>query len=96
MEYIVELILDLFLVGSIEASQNVKVPKPLRYLLLILLIMFFTFIIGLIIFLGIEVLNKNTYAGLFLIMVGLFMLITCIIKFQKVYMHKKERKEIRK
>ena len=46
MKFIIELILDLLLEGSIEASKSEKVPKPIRYILIVLISLFFLAVIG--------------------------------------------------
>lgn len=88
MEYIFEFILELFLEGSIEASQSNKVPKWIRYLLIAVISLIFIVVIGIILFTGILVLNENIIAGIILIIIGLVMLISSIIKFKKIYLTK--------
>ena len=87
MEFLVELLLE----GSLEASQSKKVPKLLRYFLLGFVILFYIFIIGAIILLGISVLIKdNVLSGIIVILFGILLAILSIIKFRKDYMKKKD------
>ncbi len=90
MEFIIELILDLLLEGSIEASKSEKVPKPIRYILIALISLFFLAVIGLIIFLGIDALKNNKLAGIIVISMGVLLLILAIMKFKKIYLKKKK------
>lgn len=89
MEFIIELILDLLLEGSIEASKSEKVPKPVRYILIALISLFFLAVIGLIIFLGIDTLKNSKLAGIIVISMGVLLLILAIMKFKKIYLKKK-------
>ena len=89
MEYIIELILELFLDGSIVASKNKKVPKPIRYAIILLLVLFFLTVIFLVIFTGFLILKISIIAGIILIGIGIFMFINAIIKFRKSYLIKK-------
>lgn len=91
MEYIIEFILELILEGSIEISKNRKVSKYIRYPLIILIVLFFATVIGLILFLGLFILKENIIAGIIILLIGLFMLISAIIKFRKTYLTKKEK-----
>ena len=89
MEFIIELILDLLLEESIEASKSEKVPKPVRYILIALISLFFLAVIGLIIFLGIDTLKNSKLAGIIVISMGVLFLILAIMKFKKTYIKKK-------
>ena len=89
MEFIIELILDLLLEGSIEASKSEKVPKPVRYILITLISLFFLAVIGLIIFIGIDTLKNSKLGGIIVISMGVLFLILAIIKFKKIYIKKK-------
>ncbi len=92
MEFIIELILDLLLEGSIEASKSAKVPKPVRYILIILISLFFLAAIGLIIFIGIDTLKNSKLAGIIVMSMGVLLLILAIMKFKKIYIKKKVKK----
>lgn len=90
MEFIIELILDLLLEGSIEASKSEKVPKPVRYILIALISLFFLAVIGLIIFIGIDTLKNSKIGGIIVISMGVLLLILAIMKFKKIYLKKKK------
>lgn len=88
MEYIFEFILDLALEIGMEASTNKRVPKWVRYILITIISLLFIFVIGIIFFTGIIILNKNFLAGLFFIIIGIILLIASIIKFKNMYLIK--------
>ena len=88
MEYIIEFILELALESGMEASKNTKLPKYIRYPLIVLISLFFISIIGIIFFTGILLLKDKLYLGIFILTIGLFMLISAIIKFKKIYLNK--------
>ncbi len=92
MEYIFEFILELVLEGSIEVSKNRKVPKYIRYPLIILISLFFIAIIGIIFLTGFLSFKENILLGLFFIFIGLFMFIMSVIKFRKIYLIKTNQK----
>ncbi len=89
MEYIFEFILELIFEGSIEASQSSKIPKIIRYPLIILIVLFFIAVIGLIFLTGILLLKDNEFLGIIFIILGLLMAIMSIIRFRQTYLTKK-------
>ena len=90
MESIIELILELLLEGSIEASRS-KIPKPVRYLITVLIVLFFIAVIGFIFGAGIISLNNdNIPAGIFLILIGAVMVVMSVIKFIRTYLTKRK------
>lgn len=93
MEYIVEFILELVLEGSLEASKSNKIPKYIRYLLIGILFLFFAVVIGFILFTGVLALKENILAGIFLILVGMYLLIMSVIRFRKAYSLRRNQHE---
>ena len=89
MDLLFEFIIDLLISSSIEGSKSSKIPKPIRYLLLGFVILFFVAVIGLIIFVGVDILKTNLIGGLIIIFFGILMLILSIIKFRKIYFEKR-------
>lgn len=89
MEYVIEFILELALESGIYASKNTKLPKYIRYPLIILISLFFIFVIGVVFFTGILLLKDKLYLGIFILIIGVFMLVSVIIKFKKIYLIKK-------
>lgn len=90
MDFLIELLFDLLLEGSIEASKSNKVPKIIRYILIILIVIFFIAVIGIIFLTGILLIKENIVAGLFIIGIGIFMMISFIAKFIKMYLNKND------
>ncbi len=88
MELLFEFIFELVFEGSIEVSKNRKIPKYIRYPLIVIISLFFIMVIGLIFWGGILALKENLIVGIFLILLGLFMFIMCLIKFRKTYLSK--------
>ncbi len=93
MEYIFEFILELIFEGSIEASKSKKVPKPIRYILITLIALFFLAVIGLIFLTGILCLEKNIAIGIFFILIGIITLVASIVKFKQTYVERKNTNE---
>lgn len=89
MEILFEFIFELIFESGIEASKNKKLPKYIRYPLVAIVSLFFIAVIGLIIAVGVFVLNENVLFGVFLILIGILMVLTSVIKFKKLYWVKK-------
>lgn len=92
MEFIFEFLLELVLESSIEVSKSKRVPKYIRYPLIVIISLFFIAVIGVIIFTGIVLLKENMPVGIFFILVGVVFLLMCIIKFRKTYVTKTTKK----
>lgn len=93
MEFLIELLIELILEGSIEISSDEKVPKWIRYPIIVFIVLVFSVVtFGLIIF-GIYMLKDNWYAGLFFIIVGLILLVAAVNKFTKKYIQEKNISE---
>ena len=89
MESIIEIILELVLEGSIEASKSSKIPKPVRYLITAMIVLLFIAFIGFIFWDVVIVLNDNIPAEIFLILMGVVMTLLGVIKFIKTYLTKR-------
>lgn len=92
MEFIFEFLLELVLEGSIEISKSSKIPKYIRYPLIVIISLFFIAVIGLIFFAGILSLKENLSLGIFFILIGLLVLIMSIIEFRKTYLIKTNKR----
>jgi len=89
MEFLIEFLVDLILEGSMEISEDERMPKWLRYICLtIVTIVFGAVTIGLFV-LGVYVGKENIYAGIFFILIAFILLISGIIKFEKKYIQKR-------
>ena len=89
MEFIFELIAELVFDTVSEASKSPKVPKPVRYFLIALIILVFAASFGLIFFAGALMMKKTVAGGITVIALGLLMLILSIRKFRKTYLNRK-------
>lgn len=90
MDFIIELVIELLLEGSIEISSNKKVSRWIRYPLILFIVTLFAGIILLMLYLSFSLLNKNVLAAILILIISLFMLISAIIKFKKLYLEKKK------
>ena len=89
MEFLIEFLVDLILEGSMEISEDERMPKWLRYICLTIVTLVFSAVtIGLFI-LGVYVGKENIYAGIFFILIAFILLISGIIKFEKKYIEKR-------
>lgn len=84
MDFLMELLLELLVDGGIEIASNRKFPKSIRWLIIILIILFYAIIIFGLIILGIILMNKNIYVGWLLILIGLLLLYFAIKKFNQL------------
>lgn len=91
MEFLIELVLDLFVEGGIEVSSNKKISKWIRYPIIALLILFFSVVILGMIILGIVLLRESLLGGTLIILIGLVFLIMFIYKFRKKYLEEKKK-----
>ena len=89
MDFLIELVMELIMEGSLELSQNRKLPKWLRYPLIALVTLFFGAVIGLIFLVGFLVLKQTVLGGLAILAIGTVMLILAVRKFRKLYIEKK-------
>ena len=89
MEFLIEFLVELILEGSIEISEDEKMPKWLRYICLTIVTLVFGGVtIGLFI-LGVFAGKENIYMGLFFIVIAFILLISGIVKFEKKYIEKR-------
>ena len=89
MEYVIELLLDLLLETSMSASINTKLPKWVRYVLIILISLFFLSVIGIVFLTAFLIFKESIYAGLIIGVIGLILLISFIFKFKNLYLKRK-------
>lgn len=93
MEILFEFLIELIFEATLETSKNRKVPKIVRYPLIFLIILFFIATIGLIIFTGTIILNKNILVGIFFIIIGIVMAVISIKKFRDTYLNISDNKK---
>ena len=89
MELILEVLLELILEGTIEISKSKKVPNIVRYPLIIFIILLFIGVLLVIFCTCIIAYQKiNKICGILLIIIGIIMLVSSVIKFKKIYFKK--------
>lgn len=89
MEFLIEILLELVFEVGAQISTNKKVPKWIRYPIIVLILLFFTIIIFGIIALGIYILKRNIHIGVIIILIGLILLVSAVREFKKIYIEKK-------
>lgn len=70
MEFLFEFLLELLFEGSIEAATSPRLPKWVRYPLVLLVLAFIFGICALIVVAGVAVMRENTFLGVFLVVFG--------------------------
>lgn len=92
MEIIIEFLVELLLEGTFEISKNRKVPKFIRYPLILLIVLLFIGVISLIFFTGILIYKETSkICGILLILIGVALLVLSIIRFKKIYFNLKNK-----
>ena len=89
MDIIFELLLELVLEGTIELSKSVRVPRFIRYPLIVLLVLLSLGVIGIIFAVGVWILGENVLLGLLLIALALLMAVMGVRKLRKAYLTRK-------
>ncbi len=89
MEFLFEMILELVLEGSFEASKSKNVPKPVRVLLAALVVLFFTAAIGIMVLAGILMIRDDSpLGGAFMFVLAALILVFSIRRFIRAYIKK--------
>ena len=86
MEYVIEFILELLFEFGIEASKSSKVPKFVRILLFIIILLVFIGVIASICLAEILLFNYSVLGGTIIILLGIILLVSTIIKVKKEYL----------
>lgn len=89
MDFILELLFELFVEGTLELSKNIKVPKTIRYPLLGLIILFVIAVIVGIFVLGIALFTEDMFFSIMMFALGAFFLVGISIKNYKFFKNKK-------
>lgn len=89
MEFLFELLFELAAEGTVELSKSHKVPRPIRWLLIGIVVLFGAAVIGVMLLASILALRNNVLLGIVLLAITLFMLVMGVIKFRETYLKKK-------
>lgn len=83
MDFLIELIGEIFIEGLFELATNKKVPKIIRYPLLTLFILLYLALVGLLVLLGIRIYFDNKLASFILFGLAICLLIITIVSIRK-------------
>ena len=89
MEFLIEFLVELILEGSIEISEDERMPKLIRYICLTIAISVFSAVIIGLFVLGVYIGKENIYAGIFCILIAFILLISGVVKFEKKYIQRR-------
>lgn len=78
MDILIEFLGEILIEGAVELATNKKINKWIRYPILVLVIVFYSFIILGIGYLGIKILKDNILGGILLLGISLIILIGLI------------------
>lgn len=94
MEFILEILLELILEGTLEISKNNKVPKMIRYPAILFIIILFVGVTVLIFLTGVLAYQKiNKICGIFFGLLGIIFLIASNLKLKKLYLRKQNKQQ---
>ena len=94
MDFIIELIFEFLFDGMLETSKSNKVPKFIRYPLIVIILLFFILVIGFIFIVSILAFKESIIAGILLIIIDLFLIIGTISKLKKEYFAKNKNSSL--
>lgn len=83
MDFLIELIGEIFIEGLFELATNKKVPKIIRYPLLTLFILLYLALVGLLVLLGIRLYVDNKLASLILWILAVGLIIITVVSIRK-------------
>ena len=83
MDFLIELIGEIFIEGLFELATNKKVPGVIRYPILSLFILLYLAVILLLIYLGIKSYTNNKLASMILWTLAIVLIIITIISIRK-------------
>ena len=90
MELLFEFLVELLTDGVVEASKSKKVPKPIRYFLIVLIALSWLVLVVGVFVLGVLMLNHSKTNGVVIILIGVAIAFISVKKFIKTYVGKKK------
>ncbi len=78
IEFFAELLMDVTIDTAIDATKNRRLPKPVRYLIAILLALVFFAIIALVYIVGAKVWEQSVICGILILAIGVLLTVCCI------------------
>lgn len=91
MDFLFELLFELIAEGTVELSKSIKVPKYIRYPLIVIIALFFIGVIGILLLVGVASFEQNFLIGIIIIALALLLLVMGVIKFRKTYLIRKNK-----
>lgn len=88
MDLLVEIVLELIAEGLSETSKSAKVPRPIRYVAIGLIVLFSCAVIGLIFLVGYMLLQETPLGGAAFLLLGMSLAVMGVYKFRKTYLEK--------
>ena len=85
MEDLIEFLIELVFEAGVEASENKKLPKALRVLLAIIIILLYLLSAGLILLVGVLMLEETILGGITMLTLGVVILVALFVKIYKKY-----------
>ena len=89
MDFLIELVLDLIFEGSMELSNNKKVPKWIRYILITFIVSVFIIVCLLFLLVSLLLLKETLIGSLVFFIIFIVFIVFGIKKFRKMYFEKK-------
>lgn len=83
MDFLIELIGEVFIEGLFELATNKKVPKIIRYPLFTLFVLLYLTLVGLLVLLGIKLYVDNKLASLILWILAVGLIIIAVVSLRK-------------
>lgn len=88
-EFIIELILELIMEGSVSICKSKKVSKWIRYPLIFLVSLISLGIVGIVLVTAFDVMDDSIIGGLAILAIAIFILVCMIREIVKTYNEKK-------
>ena len=90
MDVLMEFLGELILEGSVELSKSKKVPKWIRYPLIVIILLLFLIVDLLFIFVSLLLMKENLFGGILFSIFTIIFIVMSIVKFKKMYFKKKK------
>lgn len=91
MEWLINFLVELLFEAGVETSENKNVPKFIRILLAIIIILVYLFGTGAILLVGVLMLEETILGGILMLALGLVILVALFVKMYKKYSDMKKQ-----
>lgn len=79
MDFIFEIVGEILIEGAFEIISNKKIPKWIRYPILMFITLFYSLIVGTFIYLGLDFLKKSIITSLIIFLIAIFLIIMIVV-----------------